>query len=158
MALGNISIIQKPALAPITTATVVLTNWTPVVGYTIYQDDITDLFYFKLILEVRIDDASGTLLGKIKQKPNGYAVDGGTKARAFFDIREIVNEAVAPTLYDQNITTAPYKSIHKVGANNIVQPFSKSGDALLGLPQVAKIFVKAYQEYSESATVSPHRS
>ena len=62
---SDIQIVQKP----VNTAdnVPVITNWTPAIGYMIYQDDATtaSYFYYKLILEVRLDDASGLLLGKI---------------------------------------------------------------------------------------------
>ena len=78
----------------------VITNWTPAVGYMIFQNDATtaSYFYYKLILEVRVDDASGLLLGKIKQRRNGYSVDvSANKARAFFDLRSIVNSQLVDT-------------------------------------------------------------
>jgi hypothetical protein len=61
MAIGNITFAQEPVNT--TSKVPVITNWTPMIGYMVYQDDISGLFYFKLILEVRLDDASGTLLG-----------------------------------------------------------------------------------------------
>ena len=63
----------------------VITNWTPAIGYMLFQDDATtaSYYYYKLILEVRLDDATGTLLGKIKQRRNGYSDDvTNNKARA----------------------------------------------------------------------------
>ena len=75
MALGLITFAQKPVNT--TSKVPVITNWTPMIGYMVLQDDISGLFYFKLILEVRLDDASGTLLAKIKQRRNGFSSDIG---------------------------------------------------------------------------------
>ena len=30
----------------------VITNWNPVIGYMLYEDTISGLFYYKLVLEV----------------------------------------------------------------------------------------------------------
>ena len=99
MALGSISFEQKPVNT--TSKVPVITNWTPLIGYMVYQDDISGLFYFKLILEVRLDDASGTLLGKVKQRRNGYSPDvAANEARAFFDLRDIVNSQLINTVID----------------------------------------------------------
>ena len=50
----------------------VLTNYTPSCGYMIYRsDDISAYFYYKLVMEVREDSSTGTLLAKIKQRRNG---------------------------------------------------------------------------------------
>ena len=143
MALGTISFEQEPISD---TATVpVITNWTPIIPYTTKQTDITDLFYFKFVLEIRIDDASGTLLGKIKQRPNGHAT-GTTNVIGIFDVRSIVNSQLEDTRQDQNDTT---KSIHTLGANVAAEPFSQNYN------QVKTIFVKAYQQFSNSATEIP---
>tara|TARA_R100001594_G_scaffold112420_2_gene147273 strand:- start:3499 stop:4866 length:1368 start_codon:yes stop_codon:yes gene_type:complete len=126
------------------------------IGYMLYQDDISGLFFFKLILEVRLDDASGTLLGKIKQRRNGYSVDvAGNKARAFFDLRDIVNSQLVDTVFDQNQTGIPFQTIHKVGVNNPVTPFSVNGDNRTDETQVETIYVKGYQEYAETASSIP---
>ncbi len=107
-------------------------------------------------MEVREDDASGTLLAKIKQRRNGYAPDVSSNyARAFFDLNEIVNSQLVPTTYDQNDTVAPFRTIHKVGANTPAKPFSKSGDAIQGKGQMIKVFIKAYENYSTSASSTP---
>lgn len=146
MALGTISFEQEPISD---TATVpVITNWTPIIPYTTKQTDITDLFYFKFILEIRIDDASGTLLGKIKQRPNGHAT-GTTNVIGIFDVRSIVNSQLEDTRQDQNDTT---KSIHTLGANVAAKPFSQNYN------QVKTIYVKAYQQFSSSATEIPTES
>ena len=116
MALGNISFVQEPVNT--TSKVPVITNWTPLIGYMVYQDDISGLFYFKLILEIRLDDASGTLLGKVKQRRNGYSLDiTNNDARAFFDLRDVVNSQLIDTIFDQNDTGIPFRTIHKVGAN-----------------------------------------
>ena len=82
MGLGNLSFVQEPVDA--VDKVPVITNWNPMIGYMLYQDDISGLFFFKLVLEVRLDDASGTLIAKIKQRRNGYSVDvAGNAARAF---------------------------------------------------------------------------
>ena len=143
MALGTISFEQEPISD---TANVpVITNWTPIIPYTTKQTDITDLFYFKFILEIRIDDASGTLLGKIKQRPNGHAT-GTTNVIGIFDVRSIVNSQLEDTRQDQNDTT---KSIHTLGSNVAAKIFS------LNYNQLKTIYVKAYQQYSNSATEIP---
>tara|TARA_Y100000593_G_scaffold93205_1_gene187213 strand:- start:295 stop:1755 length:1461 start_codon:yes stop_codon:yes gene_type:complete len=154
MALGNISFVQEPINT--TSKAPVITNWTPLIGYMVYQDDISGLFYFKLILEVRLDDASGTLIGKIKQRRNGYSVDVNTnKARAYFDLRDIVNSVLTPTVFDQNDTGQPFRTIHKVGVNTAAKPFSLNGDNTTDGTQIQTIFVKAYQEYSSTAGAIP---
>ena len=136
MALGNISFVQEP-IGDSTTSPVI-TNWTPLIGYMVYQDDISGLFYFKLVLEVRLDDASGTLLAKIKQRRNGFADDiTNNDARAFFDLRDIINTQLEDTVADVGTAT---KSIHTVGANTATLPFSQNNN------QVKQIFVKAYQQ------------
>lgn len=145
----------------------VITNWTPAIGYMIKQNDATtaSYFYYKLILEVRLDDASGLLLGKIKQRRNGYSVDvSGNKARAFFDLRSIVNSQLVDTVFDQNQIGVPFETIHKLGANSGVDAFgnaiiskiySNNGDRNTDETQVQTIFIKGYQEYSTSASEVP---
>ena len=143
MAIGSISLPQRPVAD--SSKIPAITNWTPVVPYTVKQTDITDLFYFKFILEIRIDDASGELLGKIKQRPNGYTT-GTTNVYSVFDVGDIVNTQIENTYADQNDTT---KSIHTLGSNVAAKIFS------LNQNQLRKIYVKAYQEYSAGATISP---
>ena len=136
----------------------VITNWTPLVGYMLYQSSISGYFYHKLILEIRLTDASGTLLGKLKQRRNGYSSDvTNTRARAYFDLRDIVNTQLVDTLYDQNQSGVPFESIHTLGSNTGVTAkiFSQSGDLQLGKTQLATIYVKGYEEYSSSASSSP---
>ena len=143
MAIGTISFQQTPVLS--SAKRPAITNWTPIVPYAVRQTDISGLFYFKFILEIRITDASGTLLGKIKQKKSP-AVTGTTNVTAVFDLRDIVNTQLETQMADYNDTT---KSIHTLGVNDIEKPFSQNTSQLLA------IYVKAYQEYSESATASP---
>ena len=154
MALGNITFAQEPVNT--TSKVPVITNWTPLIGYMVYQDDISGLFYFKLILEVRLDDASGTLLAKIKQRRNGYSSDiTNNRARAFFDLRDIVNSQLVDTVFDQNDTGVPFRTIHKVGVNTAAKPFSVNGDNTTDGTQIQTIFVKAFQQYSSSASAIP---
>jgi len=156
MGIGSISFEQEP------TNTVdkvpVITNWNPMIGYMLFQDDISGLFYFRLILEVRLDDASGTLIAKIKQRRNGYSPDnnGATqRARAFFDLREIINSQLVDTVFDQNQTGIPFQTIHKIGVNVPAEPFSFNGDNRTDETQAQTIYVKAYQQYSSSVTAIP---
>lgn len=140
----------------------VITNWNPVIGYMVKQgSSIAALFYFKLILEVRLDDASGTLLGKIKQRRNGYSPDiNSNLARAYFDLKKIVNSQLVNTIFDQNINGQPFQTIHKLCANTGIGStttdyYSVSGDKRTDKTQIAKIYVKAYQEYSTNANQVP---
>ena len=156
MALGSIAFVQEPVDTG--SKVPVITNWNPVIGYMLYQNDISDLFYFKLILEVRLTDGSGTLLAKMKQRRNGFSEDndGATqRARAFFDLRDIANTQLVDTVYDQNDTSAPFRSIHLLAANTAAKPFSNNGDVENGKTQIASIYVKGYQEYSAAANTSP---
>ena len=168
MGIGSISFEQEP----VDTAdkVPVITNWNPMIGYMLYQNDISGLFYFRLILEVRLDDASGTLIGKIKQRRNGYSEDnnGATqRARAFFDLRQFVNTQLVNTVIDQNPTGdsgsqgIPFQTIHKLGANNYDLAggdkfiFSVNGDNRTDKTQVQTIYVKGYQQYSSSVSAIP---
>ena len=147
---------QKPINT--TSKAPVITNWTPVIGYMLFQDDATtaSYYYYKLILEVRLDDASGTLIGKIKQRRNGYSVDiANNKARAFFDLRDIVNSVLTPTVFDQNDSGVPFRTIHKVGENIPANIFSLNGDRNTDGTQIQTIYVKGYQQYATVATASP---
>ena len=165
MGLGSISFEQEP----VNTAdkVPVITNWTPMIGYMLYQNDISDLFYFRLVLEVRIDDGSGTLIGKIKQRRNGYGPDnnGATqRARAFFDLRDIVNSQLVDTVFDQNQIGIPFETIHKLGSNSgndsdgdpvNKKIYSINGDNRTDETQVQTIYVKGYQQYSSAADALP---
>jgi hypothetical protein len=139
MGLGTISFVQEPNQA--SDKLPVLTEFTPLTPYTVYQNDISSLFYFKLILEVRLDDASGTLLGKIKQRRNGYAADvAADEARAIFDLKDIVGSQLEDTIYDYGSVVS---SIHRI------TNYSKNTN------QLKTIYVKAYQEFSSAANISP---
>jgi|TARA_R110002020_G_scaffold129463_5_gene289840 hypothetical protein len=141
-----LSFVQEPIGD--STKSPVITNWTPLVPYTLHRDaSIAALFYYKLVLEVRIDDASGELLAKIKQRRNGLAADVTSNlARATFDLRDIVNSQLEDTIYDNADRT---KTIHKVGANTASAPFSVNTN------QVKKIYVKGYENYSSASNTSP---
>ena len=130
------------------TTSPVITNWTPIVPYVLYRNvSIASLFYYKLVLEIRINDASGALLGKIKQRRNGFSDDiAADKARAIFDLKDIVNSQLEDTNADQNATT---KTIHKVGTNSATTPFSQNNNQFL------TIYVKGYENYSSAANISP---
>ncbi len=143
MAIGTISFEQEPIGD--SSQLPVITNWTPIVPYTVKQTSITDLFYFKFILEVRLTDASGTLLGKIKQRPNGYAT-GTTNVIGIYDVKDIVNSQLEDTIADQNDTT---KSIHTLGKNVATKIYSTNSN------QLRTVYVKAYQEFSSAANASP---
>ena len=156
MALGSISFEQEPVNT--SDKVPVITNWNPMVGYMLYQNDISGLFYFTLILEVYHSDSSGELLAKIKQRRNGYGPDdsGATqRARAYFDLSGIVNSRLVDTVFDQNQTGIPFETIHKIGANVTANPFSENGDNRTDEAQIMEIYVKGYQQYSSSATEIP---
>ena len=160
MALGSISFEQEPTNAA--DKVPVITNWNPMIGYMLFQNDISGLFYFRLILEVYkgTSAVAANLLAKVKQRRNGYGPDnaGGTqRARAFFDLRDIVNSQIVDTVFDQNQTGIPFETIHKVGANTGVldKLFSQNGDNRTDETQLITIFVKGYQQYSTSATAIP---
>ena len=135
----------------------VITNWTPLIGYMLKRTtSIAALFYYKLVLEVRLDDASGTLLAKLKQRRNGYSLDvSGNTARAFFDVRGIVNSQLTDTVFDQNDGGQPFRTIHKIGANTPEKPFSLNGDRTTDGTQVQTIYVKGYENYSSNASEIP---
>jgi hypothetical protein len=139
------------------TMTPVIINWTPAIGYMLEQDSsIAAFYYYRLVLEIREDDASGTVLGIIKQRRNGLASDVTSNlARAFFDLKDIVKSQLVPTVYDQNQTSPPFVTIHKLGFNGDQKSFSLSGDALKGKGQLLKVYVKGYQNYSTAANTSP---
>tara|TARA_R100000655_G_scaffold46257_2_gene83187 strand:- start:3853 stop:5409 length:1557 start_codon:yes stop_codon:yes gene_type:complete len=160
MSTNNLSIVQQPIDS--TVKTPVITNWTPMLGYMIYKNEnVGALFFYKIRLEVYrgSDSSTGTLLARLKQRRNGYSVDVASgKARAFFDIKEIVNSQLANTYYDQNLTGFPFSTIHKVGANvyndvgdpDVYYIFSVSGERRYGLRQVDEFYVTASDCYSVS--------
>jgi len=164
MTLGNISIEQSPNSAT-SSKVPAITNWTPMLGYMIFQDDISGLYFFKLVMEVKLVDGSGDLIAKIKQRRNSYSSDVfSDRARAFFDLRDIINSQIVDTVFDQNQVGIPFETIHKLGANSGVdvdgdavnlKPFSINGDSRTGKTQVQTIYIKAYQEYSEGEGVIP---
>ena len=143
MAIGTITFEQKPISG--TVELPVITNWTPIIPYAVKQTSIADLFYFKFILEIRLTDSTGTLLGKIKQKQNPYET-GTANVTAVFDIRDIVNTQLSTQVVDYNSTA---NTIHKLGSNDAAKIFS------LNTSQLITVYVKAYQQFSESATASP---
>ena len=154
MSLGALSIEQEPVNAA--SKVPVITNWNPVIGYMIHNDDISGLFYFKLVLEVRKDTSGGTLIAKIKQRRNGYGPDVvGDEARAFFDLREIINSQLVNTVFDQNDTGQPFLSIHKIGKNTPAKPFSENGDNRTTNVQIGAFYVKGYQQFSSTANAVP---
>lgn len=137
-----------------------LTNWTPIIGFMLYNpNDISSpqLFYYQLVLSVQVNDASGIFLAKIRQRRNGYSIDvQNNKARAFFDVREIINTQLVDTIVDQNDTTIPFKSIHTLGANeDATKIFSVNGDKNFDLTQIGIFYFKGYENYSTAANVSP---
>ena len=142
MALGNISLPQKPVASA--SKVPAITNWTPVLPYTVKQTSISALYYFKFILEIRIDDGSGELLGKIKQRHNGYATV--TDVHTVFNVAEIINSQLEATYADQNSTA---DSIHTLGKNVAAKIFSHNYN------QLKYIYVKAYQQYSSTINGVP---
>ena len=135
-----------------------LSNWTPIIGFMLERTtSIAALFYYKLVLTVQVDDVSGEVLAKIKQRRNGYSDDiANNKARAFFDLREIVNTRLVDTIVDQNDTTIPFKSIHTLGANeDATKIFSVNGDKNFGFTQIGTFFMSGFENYSSAANASP---
>jgi len=164
MAIGTISFAQKPVNS--SDQVPVITNYNPLIGYMVYQDDISGLFYFKLVVEVRITNVSGNVIAKLKQRRNGFPADnaGGTqRARAYFDIRDIANTQIVDTVFDQNDPSPPFRSIHGVSAGGSgAKIFSANGDnQMIGADgtntktQIVQLCVKAYQEYAANATDVP---
>ena len=155
--MSTLSFVQEPV--NVLTKTPVITNWNPIIGYMLFKDaNISSLFYYKLVLEIRLLSSSGTLLGIIRQRRNGFSDDlFNNKARAFFDLRDIVNTQLVDTEYNQNCTGVPFDPIHIVGSSTGLtgKIFSASGDAQQGKTQLATIFVKGYEQYSSSSDESP---
>lgn len=144
-----------------------ITNWNPVVGYMLYETTIAGLYYYKLVLEVYSEDSidQDMLVAKIRQRRNGFKDDnnGATqRARAFFDLRSVINSLLVDTVNDQNDSSPPYKSIHLVGHNQATLPFSKNGDNTkfygdntTSKTQILAVKVRGYQHYSETVSASP---
>lgn len=139
----------------------VITNWTPLIGYMLYRDtSIAALYYYKLVLEVRLNSSTGALLAKFKQRRNGYSDDvTNNRARAFFDLRDVANSVLVNTVYDQNLTGIPFSTIHKLGANSydggVARIFSRNGDFTRGEYQITSLYVKGYENYSNNVDVMP---
>ena len=151
------AIVQKPTNT--TYKVPVITNWTPLVGYMVYRDtSIASLFYYKIVLEVYTGTSvvAANLIGKLKQRRNGYSVDvANDKARAFFDLRDIANSVLVNTVFDQNDTGVPFRSIHTLGENTTAKPYSVNGDRNTGETQITALTVKAFENYSSAADESP---
>ena len=143
----------------------VITNWNPVVGYMLKESTISGLYYFKLVLEVYIGASAVATkkIAKLKQRRNGYPADvSGNAARAYFDLKDIVNSQLVDTVYDQNSTAPFMKTIHKLGSAVTTKPFSWNGDQTKTYgddstpkSQLLQIFVKGYQHYSSAENTSP---
>ena len=137
----------------------VITNWTPLIGYMLYRNaSIAALFYYKLVLEVYTGTAvvTANLIGKIKQRRNGYSVDVTSDyARAFFDLRELANTQLVDTVFDQNQTGIPFQTIHKIGVNVAAEPFSFNGDSRIAKTQIIALTVRGLENYSDAANTSP---
>lgn len=161
-----LSIYQRP----VATADQVpaITNWTPILGYVIYQSDTTvnGFFYYQLALAVyKGADLNGTLIATLKQRRNGYSSDvSAGRARAIFDLKDIANSVLVDTISDQNCSGVPFGSIHELGANTYectsdatpCKPiFSSNGDRNTGETQITRLAVYAYEHYSTDQSDSP---
>ena len=142
----------------------VITNWNPVISYMLYQNSsIASFYYYKLVLEVYSGQATTAtnLVAKIKQRRNGYSADlAGNYARAFFDLRDIINSLLVDTIYDQNVTSN--KTIHFVGSNDTDKIYSENGDktqvygdGTTTKTQILGCRVRGYQNYSSGTGTSP---
>ena len=159
MSTNNLSIVQSPVQA--SDKVPVITNWNPMIGFMIYKNEvITSFYYYKIGLQVYLGtSSSGTLLAILKQRRNGYSVDvAAGKARAFFDIKDIVNTQLVDTVFDQNLDGIPFSNIHRLGANEYesggsvaYRIFSLSGDRSTGKTQIAQIYVRAIDCYATSS-------
>ena len=164
MSTNNLSIVQSPVKAA--DKVPVITNWNPLIGFMIYKDAvISSLFFYKIGLQVYLGtSASGTLLATYKQRRNGYSVDvTDGKARAFFDVKNVINTQLVDTVYDQNLEGIPFSTIHKLGANTYIEGdpavtkyyiFSKNGDRNTAQTQIAQIHVRAIDCYSTSTATA----
>ena len=144
----------------------VITNWNPVIGYMLKRNSsIASLFYYKLVFEVYVGTGvvASRLVAKLKQRRNGYTYDvTNNLARAYFDMRDIVNSQLVDTIYDQNSTLNKMKTIHKLGENNDAKIFSLNGDMMQTYgdgtsekAQLLNITVRGYENYSDAANTSP---
>ena len=119
MSTNNLSIVQQPVNP--THKVPVITNWNPLICVMVFKDqNINSLFFYKLGIEVyKGSSTSGTLIAKYKQRRNSFSDDVfNGKARAFFDVRDVVNTQLVDTIYDQNLNGLPFSPIHKLGAND----------------------------------------
>ena len=155
-----LSFVQKPQ--DVNNDVPFITNWTPQLTFTLEQDSsIATYYYYQLVLEVRLNNNSGTLLAKIKQRRNGYSSDvTANTARAIFDIRGIANSELVDTVFDQNCTGVPFEAIHTLGGNTgfTDKVFSVNGDRNTGKTQLQRIYVRGYQQYSEEVNAIPEES
>ena len=135
----------------------VITNWTPSVGFMFYRGtSIAGLYYYSILCLVYYGDTTGTLLATLKSRRNGFPADiSSNYARAFFDVKEIVNSYLVDTVSDQSTLIQPNNAIHFVGANTPAYPFSLSGDELQDKPQIGKFTVKGIQSASGGVTDAP---
>ena len=160
MSTNNLSIVQSPVDSA--EKVPVITNWNPMIGFMIYKDAvISSLFFYKIGLKVYLGtDTTGTLLASYKQRRNGYSVDvAAGKARAFFDIKNVVNTVLVDTVFDQNLDGIPFSTIHKLGANTYesggsvaYRIFSLNGDRNTSNTQIAQIHVRAFDSYATSTS------
>ena len=158
MSTNNLSIVQSPVNAA--DKVPVITNWNPMIGFMIYKDEnISSLFFYKIALSVYLgSNTSYPLLAMYKQRRNGYSVDVSSgKARAFFDIRDVVNTQIVDTVFDQNLDGIPFSTIHKLGANTYesggsvaYRIFSLNGDRNTSQTQIVQIYVRAFDCYATS--------
>ena len=160
MSTNNLSIVQSPVDSG--EKVPVITNWNPMIGFMIYKDqNISSLFFYKIGLKVYLGtDTTGTLLASYKQRRNGYSVDvSAGKARAFFDIRDVVNTQLVDTVFDQNLDGIPFSTIHKLGANSyesggstVYKIFSENGNNSTAQTQIAQVHVRAFDSYATSTS------
>ncbi len=164
MSTNNLSIIQKPVnnteLLP------AITNWNPLIGVMVFKDaNISALFYYKLGLDVHEGaSTTGTLVAKYRQRRNGYSDDiANNKARAFFDVRGVMNTQLVNTVYDQNILGAPFESIHEVGRtaydeNSDGTPeyyiFSENGNLSEAKTQIGRYTLNVFESYATSTSTN----
>ena len=164
MSTNNLSIIQKPVnnteLLP------AITNWNPLIGVMVFKDaNISALFYYKLGLDVHEGaSTTGTLVAKYRQRRNGYSDDiANNKARAFFDVRGVMNTQLVNTVYDQNILGAPFESIHEVGRTAYDEDsdgtpeyyiFSENGNLSEAKTQIGRYTLNVFESYATSTSTN----